>query len=103
MARKKAAQPLAEKSAGCAFRNPLAQGRRVSAGRLIDEAGCKGMRVGGASVSTRHANFIVTDRSACARDVVTLMERVQRRVLERTGVALEREIVVWERLGCLAS
>ncbi|RMD64071.1 MAG: UDP-N-acetylmuramate dehydrogenase [Planctomycetota bacterium] len=99
MARKKAAQPLGKKSAGCAFKNPEVDGRRVSAGRLIDEAGCKGLRVGGACVSEQHANFIVTDRFATAENVLALMERVKERVLARCGVTLEREIVVWERQG----
>jgi len=97
MARKKATQPLAERSAGCAFRNPLVGGERLSAGRLIDEAGAKGMAVGGASVSTRHANFIVTGAGATASDVIALLDRVRRRVLDASGVELEREVVIWSR------
>ena len=109
MAYKTASQPMSARSAGCAFRNPtLAQelliageriggaGQRVSAGLLIDRAGCKGLRVGGAFVSDVHANFIATDTGARARDVIALMDAVRQRVLERFGVALEREVVVWE-------
>jgi len=104
MARKKATQPLAEKSAGCVFKNPtLTQpiegiapaGVRVSAGMLIDRAGCKGMRVGGAEVSRSHANFITTDETAKARDVMDLMDQVTRRVQDTFGVALEPEIAIW--------
>lgn len=105
---KKGSQPMADRSAGCVFKNPtltmdLADvapaGERVSAGMLIDRAGCKGLRVGGASVSTRHANFVVTEKEATARDVIRLMEQTSARVLDRFGVALEREVVVWSRDG----
>lgn len=99
-------QPLKDKSAGCVFKNPTlsddlndigAEGQRVSAGMLIDRAGCKGMRVGGASVSDVHANFFVCEPGACARDVIDLMARVEKRVHDTFGVALEREVVVWEQ------
>lgn len=96
---KKSTQPLAEHSAGCAFRNPVdpVTERRVPAGRLIDEAGLKGRRVGGASVSTRHANFIVTEPGATARDVIDLMDLIRARVFDHAGLDLETEIVVWRR------
>ena len=105
---KKHSQPMAEHSAGCVFKNPtLGQalkeapdaepGKRVSAGRLIDLAGLKGTRVGGAEVSGVHANFVVTRPGATARDVIELMRTVARRVRERFGVTLEREVVVWTR------
>ncbi len=99
-------QPLKDKSAGCVFKNPVlhddlceigAAGQRVSAGMLIDRAGCKGMRVGGAAVSERHANFFVVEQGARARDVIDLMGRVASRVVDVFGVTLEREVVVWER------
>lgn len=99
-------QPLKDKSAGCVFKNPTlgddlmdigVEGQRVSAGMLIDRAGGKSMRVGGASVSDVHANFVVCDADACARDVIDLITRVQQRVLDTFGVALEREVVLWER------
>lgn len=99
-------QPLKDKSAGCVFKNPTllddlcdmgVEGQRVSAGMLIDRAGCKGMRVGGASVSEVHANFFVVGPDALARDVVDLMGRVRQRVIDVFGVALDREVVLWER------
>jgi UDP-N-acetylmuramate dehydrogenase len=105
MARKKATQPLAEKSAGCVFKNPTLTsaikdiadaGVRVSAGMLIDRAGCKGMTVGGAEVSRSHANFITTHESAKARDVINLMDQVKRRVLDTWGVTLEPEVAIWK-------
>jgi UDP-N-acetylmuramate dehydrogenase len=114
MAYKKTTQPLAASSAGCVFKNPLAcdlsgvsppdgkaalvAGSRVSAGFLIDRAGCKGLASGGATVSDRHANFITTSKDARARDVITLMGLVRERVLDRFGVALEPEVVVWKRV-----
>ena len=83
-----ASQPLAEQNAGSVFRNPVGD----YAGRLIDAAGLKGLRVGGAAVSERHANFIVTDRGASAADVRALGERVRAEVKSRMGVALTYEI-----------
>jgi UDP-N-acetylmuramate dehydrogenase len=97
MARKKTTQPLASQSAGCAFKNPTVQGQRVSAGQIIDECGCKGMRAGGASVSHSHGNFVVTNPDATASDVIELLERVASRVFDRRGIELEREIVFWKR------
>ncbi len=75
-------------SAGCAFKNP--QG--VSAGRLIDQAGLKGTRIGDAQVSERHANFIVNMGRASCDDVLSLMEHIQRRVHSQFGVLLEPEV-----------
>ncbi len=108
MAYKKDSQPLKDRSAGCCFKNPVLsrdvdgigrRGDRVGAGLLIDRAGCKGLTIGGASVSPEHANFIVaaTGGGARARDVIRVMEAVEKRVLERFGVRLEREVVVWSR------
>lgn len=97
MASKKKSQPLGADSAGCVFKNPEIDGRRESAGRLIDQAGCKEMRVSGASVSTQHANFIVTDNGARAAHVLELIERVREAVHSHCGVTLETEIVIWKR------
>lgn len=83
-------QPLSVPSAGCAFKNPAGGG----AGRFIDAAGLKGMRVGGAEVSTVHANFIVNTGGATAQDVLLLMKRVRDAVYDRFGVVLEPEIRV---------
>lgn len=89
---KQAVQPLGARSAGCIFKNP---DDAPSAGRLIDEAGLKGQRVGGAQVSDRHANFIVNDGDATAEDMRRLIDRIRREVLVATGVTLELEVRVW--------
>lgn len=83
-------QPLSLPSAGCAFKNPTGEG----AGRFIDAAGLKGTRVGGAEVSRVHANFIVNTGGATAKDVLSLMEKVQDAVYSRFGVTLEPELRV---------
>ena len=88
---KKAGQPLGHQSAGCIFKNP----RGMSAGMLIDQAGLKGTRIGGAEVSDRHANFIVAETGATSQDVLRLIDLVRSRVAERLGVELETEIQVW--------
>jgi UDP-N-acetylmuramate dehydrogenase len=85
---RRAHQPLGIPSAGSVFRNPPGD----SAGRLIDAAGLKGYRVGGAVVSERHANFIVNDRRGTAADVRLLAERVRQTVLDAAGVELTFEI-----------
>lgn len=85
---RKATQPLGLPSAGSVFRNPEGD----SAGRLIEMAGCKGVRLGGARVSPVHANFIVNDGGATAADVVGLMRRVQMIVRDIHGVELRPEI-----------
>jgi UDP-N-acetylmuramate dehydrogenase len=87
-AQRVATQPLADQNAGSVFRNPPGD----HAGRLIDEAGLKGTRVGTASVSTLHANFIVTDRGGRAADVRALGDQVQAGVRDRFGVELQYEI-----------
>ena len=103
MAYKKGSQPMADSSAGCAFKNPTMRDpvtgevERVSAGRLIDKAGLKGFRIGGASVSEVHANFLVVDTGATATDVLNLMNAIQQRVAQVHGVSLEPEVVVWKR------
>ena len=97
MAKKKKSQPMAEKSAGCIFKNPLIDDVRVSAGKLIDQAGCKGARAGGVEVSSVHGNFFVTSPGASASDVMELMRRVEEAVKRSAGVLLEPEIVIWKR------
>lgn len=87
-ARRQATQPLADQNAGSVFRNPPGD----HAGRLIEAAGLKGHRVGGAMVSSLHANFIVTDRGARAADVRALGDLVQAAVADRYGVHLAYEI-----------
>ncbi len=103
---KKRTQPMGERSAGCTFKNPLlleniadigAAGARVSAGKLIDRAKCKGLSVGAATVSEHHANFLTTQAGATASDLIELMTCVEQRVFDRFGVKLDREVVVWGR------
>lgn len=80
-----------EPSAGCVFKNPEGD----SAGRLIDAAGLKGERVGGAEVSTVHANFIVNRGNATSSDIIELMRRVRARVEATKGVRLEPEVLLY--------
>lgn len=81
-------QPLAEPNCGSVFTNPEGD----HAARLIDAAGCKGRRVGGASVSLKHANFIVAEPGARSSDVLALIREIQRSVEGSSGVALEPEV-----------
>ncbi len=83
-------QPIREKSAGCIFKNPTGD----FAGRLIDQAGLKGLSVGDAQVSPIHANFIINREKATCRDVLLLRDLVQKRVNEVCGVLLELEVLV---------
>ncbi|HYK96460.1 MAG TPA: UDP-N-acetylmuramate dehydrogenase [Candidatus Dormibacteraeota bacterium] len=87
---RQAHQPLGIPSAGSAFRNPP---DGPSAGALIEAAGLKGLQEGGATVSEKHANFVVNDRRGTAADVRRLMDRVRARILESDGVDLVPEIV----------
>jgi UDP-N-acetylmuramate dehydrogenase len=102
LAFRKRTQPLALPSAGCVFKNPDPAGVRLppgvpcSAGALVERAGLKGAACGGARVSTVHANFVVNEGGATARDVAALVGRMRDAVAERFGVTLEEEIV---RLG----
>jgi UDP-N-acetylmuramate dehydrogenase len=88
---RKASQPLSFQAAGRIFKNP----RGLSAAGLIEQAGLAGTRVGGAEVSERHANFIVVQAGASARDVLRLIDLIRSRVQERFHVELELEISVW--------
>ena len=81
-------QPTGQRSCGSVFRNPPGD----HAGRLIEQCGLKGLRVAGASVSEKHANFIVNDGTAAAADIEALIERVRGEVLARTGVRLVLEV-----------
>lgn len=88
--RKKTSQPLGERSAGCVFKNPAGD----SAGRLIDAAGCKGMREGDIEVSEMHANFFINKGKSGFEDFLALMDKVKARVTEESGVELEPEIKI---------
>ncbi|MEM8873047.1 MAG: UDP-N-acetylmuramate dehydrogenase [Planctomycetota bacterium] len=94
---KRSTQPLNAKSSGCMFTNPgpLPDGRTTSAGKLIDEAGLKGMRVGNAEVSSKHANFILAHAPCTAKDVTDLVAVVREKVAEKFGVELQTEVKFW--------
>jgi UDP-N-acetylmuramate dehydrogenase len=87
---RKDTQPLTLPNAGCVFKNPS----HDSAGRLIEAAGMKGVRIGDAQVSTKHANFVVNLGHARAADVIALIKQVGRTVQERTGKTLELELKI---------
>ena len=92
-AKRKAAQPSGIKTFGSTFRNPddpRAEGR--TAGQLLDAAGCRGLRVGGAGFSEKHANFVENHGRATTADVLALMAEGRRRVHERFGVVLQPEV-----------
>jgi len=89
--KRRASQPMGQKSAGCIFKNPPG----ASAGRMIDELGLKGLSVGEARVSDRHANFFVNAGRASARDMLALIAEVRDRVEKAYEVKLENEVVVW--------
>jgi UDP-N-acetylmuramate dehydrogenase len=89
---REANQPTKARTGGSTFKNPPGQ----SAWKLIDAAGCRGLRVGGAHVSEMHCNFLINDGEASAEDIETLGETVRARVKAATGIALEWEI---KRLG----
>jgi UDP-N-acetylmuramate dehydrogenase len=88
---KRNSQPLNTKNCGCIFKNP----RGLSAGALIDQAGLKGMRVGGAEVSTKHANFIVAHPGCRAEDVHKLIKIIREKVYEKNQLVLESEVKIW--------
>lgn len=84
-------QPTGAKNAGCIFKNPPGD----HAGRLIDAAGLKGLVVGRAIVSDRHANFIINRGGATSDDVLRLIDAVREAVFKSSGVTLEQEVIVW--------
>jgi UDP-N-acetylmuramate dehydrogenase len=90
---KKSRQPISFHSAGCVFRNPEGD----SAGRIIDEAGCKGIKVGGIEVSSLHANFFINTGSGTASDFLKLMDMVSKKVKDKFGIILEPEIRILGR------
>jgi UDP-N-acetylmuramate dehydrogenase len=91
-AHREAAQPIREKTGGSTFKNPPSH----SAWKLIDAAGCRGLRVGGAQVSEMHCNFLINTGDATAADIETLGETVRARVKENSGIELHWEI---KRIG----
>ena len=91
LTKRSASQPLDLPSAGSAFKRPVGG----YAAALIDQAGLKGFRIGGAGISTKHAGFAVNLGGATANDVKQLLEQVSARVFEATGIKLEPEIRIW--------
>jgi UDP-N-acetylmuramate dehydrogenase len=89
--KRRSSQPLNQKSAGCIFKNPPGG----SAGRMIDELGLKGHRLGDAMVSDRHANFFVNAGSATCADMMRLIDDVRERVRTAFGAELENEVIFW--------
>jgi UDP-N-acetylmuramate dehydrogenase len=87
-ARREAAQPIRSKTGGSTFKNPPGQ----KAWELIDAAGCRGLRVGDAQVSEKHANFLINLGDAKSADIEGLGEEVRKRVLAKSGISLEWEI-----------
>jgi UDP-N-acetylmuramate dehydrogenase len=90
--KRRSSQPLNQKSAGCIFKNPPG----ASAGRMIDELGLKGHRVGDAKVSDRHANFFINVASATCADMLRLIDDVRDRVRSAYGMVLGNEVIVWK-------
>ncbi len=88
---KKNSQPLNTKNAGCVFKNP----RGLSAGAMIDRAGLKGVQVGGAQVSEKHANFILARGGCKSSDVLELIETIQSKVRQEFDIDLELELEIW--------
>jgi UDP-N-acetylmuramate dehydrogenase len=90
--KRRASQPLNQKSAGCIFKNPPG----ASAGRMIDELKLKGHRLGDAAVSDRHANFFINVGHATCTDMLRLIDDVRERVRTAYGMVLENEVIVWK-------
>ncbi|MDP2875565.1 MAG: UDP-N-acetylmuramate dehydrogenase, partial [Holophaga sp.] len=90
-AKRGTSQPLSKRNAGCIFKNPPGQ----NAGRLIDQAGLKGLRIGDAEVSPAHGNFLVNHGHASTEDFAELMAQVKAKVQAASGVELEPEVEIW--------
>ena len=94
-ARRKAAQPSGIKTFGSTFKNPEdPRAENRTAGQLLDAAGCRGLRIGGAGFSVKHANFIENHGEARTAEVVAVMAEGRRRVIEQFGIELEPEVQV---------
>ncbi len=88
---KRNSQPLNTKNAGCMFKNP----RGLSAGALIDQAGLKGFQIGGAEVSSKHANFIIAHPGCRAEDIMNMVKVIREKVFEKNQIHLESEVQIW--------
>lgn len=100
LALRRASQPVNVPSAGCIWKNPGREACEATGcrgtGELLEKLGLKGLRIGGARVSEVHGNFIVSDGTGSAQDVRAVADEVERAVLERAGLRLEREVRFWE-------
>lgn len=85
-------QPIKSKTGGSTFKNP--SNTEYKAWQLIDNAECRGLRVGGAHISDLHANFIINDQGGTSQDIEDLIEKVKTKVYQKTGIILEEEIVM---------
>lgn len=94
LAEKCKSQPVSARSAGCVFKNPKLPGM-PPAGMLIDQLGLKGFRIGGASVSTLHANFLICEKGATAEHLAALIRLIRARAFNERGVTLELEVETW--------
>ncbi|MEW6618045.1 MAG: UDP-N-acetylmuramate dehydrogenase [bacterium] len=88
--KRKDTQPQGYRNAGCIFKNPPGN----FAGKLIDAAGLKGLRIGGAYISNKHANFILNDGTATAMDILNLITKIKKSVFDKFGIGLEEEIII---------
>lgn len=91
VSRRRLSQPVGEQSAGSVFRNPSNLG--VTAGELIERAGLKGYKVGGAMVSNIHANFFINSGQSSSQDMLELIRLVKEKVYQRFGVQLKEEVL----------
>ena len=87
--KRKETQPLKYRSAGSIFKNPSEE---IAAGYLIDQAGLKGMKIGGAEISEKHANFIINKGGAKSKDIISLIEIIKKEVLNKFNIQLKLEI-----------
>lgn len=92
LAKRAGEQPLGSSSAGCMFKNPVLDGKRVSAGSLIDQSGLKGACVGKVCVSDKHGNFCLNTGGASSADITALAAKIKNAVRDRFGVVLEEEV-----------
>lgn len=92
-------QPVTQRSVGCVWQNPKGD----AAGRLVEESGCKTLRVNGVAVSDKHANYFVNDDTGTAEDFVDLMRQVRSRVKQEFGVELQPEVKFWGFSGSCIS
>ena len=95
-AAREASQPIRTRTGGSTFANPASPGDGEKAWQLIERAGCRGLRLGGAAVSEKHCNFLINTGDATAAEIEELGEEVRRRVAATTGIDLRWEI---QRLG----